>query len=162
MNDKPGDVRAIQAVCFLAGALAIEVLVAKGSVRFYWVPGMLGATYLAAALAGGRTGGHWPSACVLLGWGAAVAWAGASRLEEVDIAGLYLAGGGVGFVVAAVLARAGWAVDLLGAGATLAIAGTILALTPQVDPFDDAGLYALLLALVGAANLVGVAGSRRG
>lgn len=69
---KPSRVRLLQGAIFMIGAVALAVLVGGGALSFSWTPALLGAIYLAAALAGGRDGGHWSTACVLLGWGTAV------------------------------------------------------------------------------------------
>jgi len=50
--DTAKSVRIRQALLLLAGALALELLIAQGSLRFYWTPLIIGITYLAAAAAG--------------------------------------------------------------------------------------------------------------
>lgn len=150
---KPADVRLLQGIAFLLGALALDVLIQRGATPFFWTPFVLGVTYLAAALAGGRTGGHWPTACVLLGWGTVVAWAGETRPEDVDLAGAYLAGGGIGVLVAGVLARRGFTVDVIGLGASAVLAGSILAFSGRSDALVEARTYAIAVAAVGVVNL---------
>ncbi len=159
---KPANVRFVQAAAFLLGALALEVLIERGSTPFYWTPLILGLAYLGAAIAGGRTGGHWPTACVVVGWGAVVAWAGATRPEQVDLAGAYLAGGGAGVLVAGVLLRLGFKIEVIGLGATALVAGLVLALAGRDDRLVEARTFAIVLALVAIVNVaLGVAARGR-
>jgi len=150
---KPADVRLLQAGAFLLGALALEALVERGSTPFYWTPLIIGLSYLGAAVAGGRTGGHWPTACVLLGWGAVVAWAGQARPEDVDLAGAYLAGGGAGVLVAGALLRRGFKVDVIGLGAAAIGAGLVLAFASRHDGLVEARTFAIALAVVALVNV---------
>lgn len=150
---KPAHVRLVQAGCFLLGALALEALVERGSTPFYWTPLIIGLSFLGAAAAGGRNGGHWPTACVLLGWGAVVAWAGRARPEDVDLAGAYLAGGGAGVLAAGVLVRRGFRLDVIGLGAAALGAGLVLALAPRVDALVEARTFAVALAVLALVNV---------
>jgi len=150
---KPPLTRITQAVALLAGALVLVIVIHPDAARFFWTPLVLGLSYLAAATAGGRRGGHWATACALTGWGAAVAVAGAAR-PDLDIAGLYLAGAGLGALAGLLLARAGFAVEPLGLAGAIAVAGLVLALTTQApDLLGDARTYAAALATVALANL---------
>jgi hypothetical protein len=81
---------------------------------------------------------------------------------DLDTAGLYLAGAGLGATTGALLARRGFAVDPLGAAATIAVAGLLLALSqPWPDVFRDARTYAVLVGAVGAANVIAGLARRR-
>lgn len=154
MSAKPAEVRVKQAVMLLVGAVVLSAFVAPSDRRFYWTPLVLGLAYLAAAVSGGRRGGHWATACVLVGWGAAVALVGATR-PDLDAAGLYLAGAGVGTGAGMLLQRAGVEVNPMGLATTIVAAGLILALAPRAsDVLEDARTYAALLGVVAAANLV--------
>lgn len=153
-NAKTSTTRFIQAGAFALGALALYFLIEKGSLEFYWVPITVGAAYLAAAAAGGKAGGHWPTAVVIVGWGAVVVWAGETRPENLDIAGLYLAGAGAGVLVGGILIRLGFAVDVIGLGGAALAAGLILAFAGRVDQFVEAQYFALLLAVVAVVNIV--------
>ncbi len=138
---------------FLAGAVALNVTVVPDDRRFYWTPLVIGLAYLAAAAAGGRRGGHWATACVLVGWGAAVVLAGAAR-PDLDIAGLYMAGSGLGAVVGLLLRRAGVDVDPLGLAVAITAGGLILTFAAQAPSvLEEARTYVGLLALVAVANL---------
>ncbi len=150
---KSAHVRFVQAVAFLLGALALEVLVQRGSAPFYWTPLIIGVSYLGAAIAGGRGGGHWPTACVLLGWGAVVAWVSATRPTGVDAAGAYLAGAGAGVVLAGVLLRRGFKLDVIGLGLSAVGAGLVLALASRADALVEARTFAVALAVVALVNV---------
>jgi hypothetical protein len=156
---KPTEVRVRQIIVFLAGALALELLVNRGELRFYWTPLILGLTYLTAAAVGGRDGGHWSGGIALTGWGLAVAWAGATRPVDVDIAGVYIAGVGAAFTVGALLAQRGWPVSTVSMGVTLVVAGLALALVTRVPELGDARTYVELLAVVVLGNVVVIARS---
>lgn len=74
--------RVVQAIAFLSGAVALNVAVAPNDRRFYWTPLVVGLAYLVAAVV-----------------------AGAAR-PDLDIAGLYMVGAGLGAVVGLLLRRA--------------------------------------------------------
>ena len=153
MTAKPPDVRVAQAITFLSGALALNVAVAPNDRRFYWTPLVVGLAYLAAAAVGGRRGGHWATACVLVGWGAAVVFAGAAR-PDLDIAGLYMAGAGLGAVAGLLLRRAGIDADPLGMAVAITAGGLILTFAAQAPSvLEEARTYAALLVLVALVNL---------
>lgn len=150
---KPPHLRLRQGAIFLGGALVYALLV-RTILDFDWTPLLLGTVYLLAALAGGRDGGFWPTALVLLGWGIGVL---AVRVAELELyePGAHLAGAGAGILVAALLARAGRIeADPAGLGATALAGGLVLALVPHVEVFGEFGLYVLLLGLVGALNVM--------
>jgi hypothetical protein len=159
---KAAGVRFLQAGAFLLGALALEALIERGATPFYWTPLIIGLSYLGAAIAGGTTGGHWPTACVLIGWGAVVAWAGQTRPQDVDLAGAYLAGGGAGVLVAGILLRRGFKVDVIGLGAAAVGAGLVLALASRSDLLVEARTFAIALAVVALVNVaLGLAARKR-
>jgi hypothetical protein len=110
---KPQSTRLAQGVVFLAGALATYLLLADEPRLFYRVPITLGIVYLVAAAVGGRDGGHWSTACVLCGWGLAVVGLQDWNLD-MNAASAYLAGAGLGALVAGGLERVGVSADLLG------------------------------------------------
>lgn len=151
---RPPALRLRQGLALLAGALLVAVLLGGDARDFYYTPLGLGLAYLAAAALGGRRGGYWATAVVLVGWGAAVVWARKGR-PDLDVAGLYLAGAGAGAVVGALLARRGFAVDPLGAAATVLVAGILLSFAGQwPEVLEEARTYALLVGLVGVGNVV--------
>jgi hypothetical protein len=161
MSERSPALRLRQGLVLLGGAVLFAVVVGAGPGRFYLVPIGVGLVYLAAAIAGGRRGGYWATAVVLVGWGAAVVWAQKGR-PDLDIAGLYLLGAGAGATVGVLLSRRGFAVGTLGLTATVALAGLLLALAPQwPEVLEEARTYALLVGLVGLVNAVAGAVARR-
>lgn len=148
----PG-LRLRQGLILLAGALAILLLIGGSHSGFLWTPLTVGLTYLVGALVGGRQGSYWATAVVLVGWGAAVGAVHAFS-PNLDTAGVYLAGAGLGACAGAWLARHNFAVDPLGMAATIAAAGVLLAFEPRfASVLGDARYYALFLAVVGVVNL---------
>jgi hypothetical protein len=149
----PRLLRLQQSGILLLGAVLIVVLIGDSHSGFYWTPLSLGLIYLAGALAGGRKGSYWATAVVLLGWGAAVA-AVHEFTPDLDTAGVYLAGAGLGTCVGVGLARRGFAVEPLGMAATSAIGGILLSVEPRFSSvLGDAQYYALFLGVVGLVNL---------
>jgi len=144
--------RRTQGALFLLGAVIIFFLLGDDPARFAELPLAVGVVYLAAAVAGGRGGGHWATATTLIGFGLAVL---AVREGWVDwgSAPAYLVGFGAGALAAAVLERKGFDATLGGVAVTALATGLIFALEPDVTAFGDARYYALALAVVGAVNL---------
>jgi len=66
-----------------------------------------------AAIDGPR-GGYWATALGLTGWGLAVAYSGAVRPPDVDIAGVHLAGVGLAGLAAALLRTRGFVISEAG------------------------------------------------
>jgi hypothetical protein len=154
MKSKAPVVRLNQAILLLAGALFLVFIVAPDADRFYWTPLTIGLAYLGAAIAGGRDGGHWATACALTGWGAAVVLAGAAR-PDLDVSGLYLTGAGLGAIAGLLLQRAGFSVNPMGLAVTITGGGLALALTTQARGLlDDARTYAVLMGVVAAVNIL--------
>ena len=153
MPHRPAEMRLRQGLALLAGALAIALVLDADGSRFYLTPFAVGLTYLVAAALGGRRGGYWATAVVLVGWGVAVIVVRQAQ-PELDTAGLYLAGAGAGATIGMALRRAGFDVDPLGAAATVLAAGLILAFAPQSDVLEDSRTYAVLIGAVGLANVV--------
>lgn len=144
--------RSRQGLVLWAGAFAFVLAVGSSRAAFWWTPLGIGLAYLASATAGGRRGRYWATALVLTGWGAGVLIAHDAR-PTLDVAGVYLAGAGVGALAAALAARRGFAVDLLGVAATIAAAGFLLALEPQWSSvLGEARTYGVAVGLVGLAN----------
>jgi len=157
---RPPAVRLRQGLVLLAGALVFGLVLGPFPDRFHLVPLGLGLVYLAAAVAGGRRGGYWATALVLVGWGAAVVWVREGR-PDLDVSGLYLFGAGVGSALGVILSRRGFSVDPLGLAVTIAIAGFVVAVAAHwSDVLEEARTYALLAGLVGLGNAVAGAAAR--
>jgi hypothetical protein len=87
--DRRASVRLRQGLALLLGAVVFAAVVGPDPDRFYLTPLGLGLVYLAAAVVGGRRGGYWATAIVLLAWGAAVVWLRQGR-PDLDTAGVYM------------------------------------------------------------------------
>lgn len=149
-----------QGLVLLLGAIAFVLIVGDATDRFAWTPLGIGLVYLAAAVAGGRDGGYWATAVVLVGWGLAVLWAREGR-PDLDFSGLYLAGAGAGALTGVLLQRRGFAVDSAGLAGTVLAAGLILAFAAQwPEVLEEARTYALLVGAVGLFNVVAGAVTR--
>ncbi len=142
-----------QGLVLLVGAVIFAVVVGPEPGRFYLTPLGLGLAYLAAAAAGGRRGGYWATAIVLVAWGLAVVWVRESR-PDLDTAGVYMVAVGLGVVAGLLVARRGFAVDALGLAATIVLAGLSLAFATQWDALVEARSYATAVGLVGLVNAV--------
>ncbi len=147
--------RLIQGALFVGGAGLLEFSAGADRIAFYWTPLVIGAIYLLAAVIDGPRGGYWATALGLTGWGLAVAYSGAVRPPDVDIAGVYLAGVGLAGLAAALLRARDFLVSEAGLALTVVGAGLILALSPRADALVDATTYAIAIAVVGALNIAG-------
>jgi len=141
-----------QGAVLIAGAVLLYVLVEAGDLRFHWTPLLIGLAYLGAAAAGGRRGSYWSTACVITGWGAGVVLL-AERDLGVTVQAGYLLAAGAGALAAALLERAGYAVDALAIAASVLLAGAIYALEPRVEAFSRASTYSAALAVIGLVRL---------
>lgn len=143
-----------QGAIFLGGALVYPLLV-YGPLDFDWTPLLLGLVYLLAALAGGREGGFWSTACVLCGWGLAVVLVREANLEAPESAAT-LAGAGAGMVAAGMLGG-----SAVSAGAVALVAGLVYAVQDPLDVVLEPELWTIALGLVGAANVLMAVGRPR-
>lgn len=151
-SDRSSALRLRQGFVLLAGAIVFSLVVGSGPDTFYWTPLGIGLVYLASAISGGRRGGYWSGALVLVGWGVAVAYARQAR-PDLDIAGLYLVGAGLGAAAAVAAQRFAIKTDALGATLTVVVAGLILALSGQVPELTEARTYAGFVGAVGLVNI---------
>lgn len=143
-----------QGVILLVGAIVIVLAIGASPTGFYWTPLAVGLIYLAGAVSGGPQGSYWATAVVLVGWGAAVVVVRQLN-PNLDTAGLYLVGAGLGATAGMLLARRGFAVDPLGLTITVAIGGALLAVEPRYSSvLGDARIYALFIGAVGLGNLL--------
>ncbi len=142
-----------QGLVLLLGAVVFAAVVGPEPDRFYLTPLGLGLAYLAAAAAGGRRGGYWATAIVLVVWGLAVVWVREGR-PDLDTAGVYMVAVGLGAIVGLLLARRGVAVSALGLAGTIVLAGLSLAFATQWDELVEARSYAMVVGLVGLVNVV--------
>lgn len=137
---------------FLVGAVGYYAWMNAGNVPFYWTPLGIGLIYLIAAGVGGKRGGHWATGCVIATWGLGVVLLVELELELRGV-GVYVVALGVGALIAAALARRGFAVDALGVAGAIVAAGVLLLLEPEVELAGDPTAYAVALGALGVANL---------
>ena len=142
-----------QGLVLLVGAVIFALVVGPEPDRFYLTPIGLGLVYLAAAAAGGRHGGYWATAIVLVAWGLAVVWVRESS-PDLDTAGVYMVAVGVGAIVGLLIARRGVAVDALGLAGTIVLAGLSLAFATPWGELVEARSYAIAVGVVGLVNAV--------
>lgn len=94
-------------VLLLLGGLLVIVLVAPvGSLRLYWMPLIIGLTYLASSVAGGRSGGLWVPGLVVTAWGVATTTV-LSGVISTDFTATTILAIGVGATAATQLPRIG-------------------------------------------------------
>ncbi len=108
----PGPARAIgRGAALLVGGVALILLVAPiGGLELFWMPLIIGLTYLASSAAGGRSGGLWVPGFIVTSWGVSVLAILSGTIGEAgrDFASGTLIGIGVGAVLAVlVLPRLG-------------------------------------------------------
>ncbi len=149
-----------QGAVLLAGAAVLYVLLGPAEIGFHWTPEVLGMVYLAAALVGGRHGSYWPTAVVLTVFGLGPVAIFALRIDATQAA-TYTVCLGLAVLVTAQLAERGWAITATAVGAVILALGVVYALQPHVDLVEEPAVYAVALAVVGAARLAGVGGARR-
>ncbi len=152
---RTADKRVIQGLLLIGGAGLLEFSAGADRIAFYWTPLIIGTIYLLAAIVDGPRGGYWATALGLTGWGLAVAYMGAVRPPEVDVAGVYLVGVGLAGLAAALLRARGFAVSEAGLALTIVGAGIVLALSLRVDALVDATTYAVAIGAVGTLNVAG-------
>jgi hypothetical protein len=152
-----------QGLVLLLGAVVVSIVVGPEPDRFYLTPLALGLAYLAAAASGGRRGGYWATAIVLVAWGLAVVWIRESG-PDLATAGVYMIAVGLGALAGLLIAERGFAVDPFGLAGTIALAGLSLAFSTQWDALVDTRSYAVAVGLVGVLNVAAgaVAMSRAG
>jgi hypothetical protein len=160
-SERAPSLRLRQGLVLLLGAVLFAVLVGPEPDRFYLTPLGLGLVYLAAAAAGGRRGGYWATALVLVAWGLAVVWVRESR-PDLDTAGVYMTAVGLGAILGLALARRRIAVDAMGLAGTIVLAGLSLAFASQWEALVETRTYAIAVGVVGLVNVVaGAVASRQ-
>ncbi|GAC1316508.1 MAG: hypothetical protein NVSMB25_02340 [Thermoleophilaceae bacterium] len=151
--DKAAGLRLKQGAALLAGGVAVELLLGLGPVDFLATPLALGLAYMAAAALGGRRGGYWATAVVLVGFGAAVVILDALS-PNTPLSLDYAIGSVVGIAAGIALTRLGFEVGLVALLATALGAGAIFGLESLVSgQFSQDHIFAAALAIVGAFNL---------
>lgn len=159
-DDSVGD-RRKRGIALTVGGMAMIVLVKTGLLPFYWVPLILGLTYLAAAAASGGRGSLWAPGLTLSIAGLAIGlWLNSGRSAyDLQFLGLTILGLGTGGVLAALMARAGYDITAMSVAMTImAFGGIVLAvqLTAQEGITFLAGNVYLYGGLLIVWGLVGV------
>ncbi len=141
----------------LAGAAALLVLVEGRGVRFYWVPLLLGVTYLLAAATGRSTGPLWAPGWVLTAVGLTEgSWFHAARpADSFELAQLTLLAAGTGAVVAVAMTAVGVRVSTMSVALAVLITGAFNLAEAKAVPHvaGNTWLYAGLLAAWGLYEL---------
>ena len=132
-------------VLLLGGVLVALTVAPVGGLALYWMPLLLGLTYLAAAAVGGRRGALWAAGLVVTCWGVAVALVLTGTLH-VDFAGAAVTGLGAGAVLAALLPRVGVASSPVSVAVPVLLVGVLeLAQAQQHGVLDRGWAYGALL-----------------
>ncbi len=147
----------LRAAVLVAGALVVLVLVKAAGLPFYWVPSLLGATYLLAATAGRSRGPLWAPGWVLLVVGLTEAlWFRDGRpAESFQLAQLTLLAAGTGALLAALMRTVGVHVTTTSLALSVLLTGAFnLAQQQELSGVaGNAWLYAGLLAAFGLVEL---------
>ncbi len=137
----------------LAGAAALLLLVELGGLPFYWVPLVIGLTYLAAAAASRSRAPLWAPGWVLSCVGATEAlWFSAGRpADSFELAQLTLLAAGTGALLAVALGRLGVHVTTMSLAMAVLLTGAFNLAQARAVPgvAGNAWLYAGLLAAWG-------------
>ncbi len=163
-DSSPRAVRAAPArgAVLLVGAAVLLLLVDVGGVRYYWVPLMLGVTYLLAAVAGRSTGPLWAPGWVLSVVGLTEAlWFQANRpADSFELAQLTLLAAGTGAVIAVAMSAVGVRVSTMSLALAVLLTGAFNLAEAKAVP-HVAGNTKLYAALLAAWSLYELAGVRR-
>ncbi|GAC1611956.1 MAG: hypothetical protein NVS3B26_30040 [Mycobacteriales bacterium] len=155
---RPSGTRRTRALVILAGALMLLLLVKVAGVHFYWVPVVLGVTYLAAAAAGRSRGPLWAPGWVLTVVGLAeAAWFHAGRpADSFEFAELTLLAAGTGAVLAVAMSALQVQVSPMSVAMAVLLTGAFnLAEANSVQGISgNVWFYAALLAVWGVAELL--------
>lgn len=147
----------VRGVVLLVGAAALLLLIEVGDQPFYWVPLLIGVTYLLSAAAGRSRGALWAPGWVLTAVGATeAAWFHAGRpADSFELAELTLLAAGVGAVIAVGMRVVRVEVSALGVATAVLLTGAFNLAEAEAVPHlaGNALLYAALLAVWGLTEL---------
>lgn len=142
----------------LAGAVVLLLLVDVLDIRYYWVPLVLGVTYLLAAAAGRSAGPLWAPGWVLSVVGLTEAlWFHAGRpADSFELAQLTLLAAGTGAVLAVSMTVMGVRVSTMSLALAVLLTGAFNLAEAKAVPHvaGNTRLYAALLAAWGLYELV--------
>jgi len=141
---------AARGAVLLAGAAVLLLLVEGRGVRFFWVPLLLGVTYLLAAAAGRSTGPLWAPGWVLVVVGLTEAlWFRAGRpADSFELTQLTLLAAGTGALLAVAMTAIGVRVSAMSLALAVMITGAFNLAEAKAVPHvaGNTWLYAALLA----------------
>jgi hypothetical protein len=138
----------------LAGAAFVSfVVVPGGSAKLYWMPIILGISYLLAGAVAGKGSLFWAAGLIVSSWGLAVllllrgTW-------TTDFSGTAVTAIGVGLVLAALLPRVGVPVSLASLAVPVLLIGVFELLQAESSSlFSKGWLFGIILALRGLYDL---------
>ncbi len=164
-EDRPRRGRAAaRAAVLLAGAAVLLLLVEARGIRFFWVPLLLGVTYLLAAAAGRSTGPLWAPGWVLTAVGLTEAlWFHEGRpADSFELAQLTLLAAGTGALLAVAMTAVRVHVTGMSIALAVLITGAFNLAEAKAVPHvaGNAWLYAGLLAAWGVYELATAARPR--
>lgn len=134
----------------LIGALVVGLVIEPvGSANLYWMPLIIGVTYLVASAVGGSTGGLWIPGLMVSFWGLADVLV-LSGTWHVDFASAAITGIGIGAVLSLGLARLGLPVNPAAIAVNLLLIGLLELAEAQIGGALTKGWPWALLLVVGA------------
>ncbi len=140
----------VRGLLLIVGALVVGLVVKPvGSADLYWMPLIIGLTYLVASAVGGPTGGLWIPGLMVTFWGLADVLV-LSGTWHVDFASAAITGIGVGAVLSLGLARLGVPVNPAAIAVNLLLIGLLELAEAQLGGALTKGWPWALLLLVGA------------
>jgi hypothetical protein len=150
----PGARRRLSAAVLFGGALlASFAVVPGGSAKLYWIPIIVGVTYLLAGAVVGRQSPLWPAGVIVSSWGLAVLLV-LRGTWSTDFSGTAVTAIGVGLLLAALLPRVGVAVSLTSLAVPVLLLGSFELLQAEsLDLFSKGWLFGVALALRGIYDL---------
>jgi hypothetical protein len=124
--------RRSRGLVLIAGGAAVALLLEPvGPLALAWLPLLLGASYLLAAVAGGREGALWAPGIVVTVWGLGVLVALGEVGEGRPFGSTTTAALGLGTLLAVAATRVGLRVSALAVAAPVALIGLVFAVQEQ-------------------------------
>lgn len=140
----------VRGLVLLAGAVIVGLVIKPvGSANLYWMPLIIGVSYLVASAVGGRTGGLWVPGLMVTCWGLADVLV-LSGTWHIDFASAAITGIGVGAVLSLGLVRLGIPVSPAAVAVNLLLIGLLELAEAQVGGALVKGWPWALLLVVGA------------
>ncbi len=143
-------------IVLLVGAVVVSATVEPiGGAQLYWMPLVLGLTYVLAGLTSGGTSRLAAAGLVVTGWAVAVLLVRSGTLDA-DFAATGILGLGVGALLACQIPRVGFTVTPYSLAVPVVLVGLLALLQSEAGGvFNKGWLYGGLLAARGLWDLVG-------